>query len=143
MEAHLPALGDRSDALCTAADHLVGVERLEQELRLARLDHGQVEQLVDELGEVIGLALDLGGEVVHASLTSSTAPDEIVSARSLIDVIGVRSSCPMFATKSRRTRSIRRSAVMSWSERTSPPPMTGTASTAKCRLPRWPRSASP
>ena len=44
---------------------LLGVERLERQLRLARLDHRQVEQLVDELGEVVGLALDLGREVAH------------------------------------------------------------------------------
>ena len=78
-----------------------------------------------------------------SSAASSTVPELSVSASSLIEVSGVRSSWLMLATKSRRTRSMRRSAVMSCSDRTSPPSSSGTASTANCRAPRRPRSASP
>ena len=50
----------------------------------------------------------------------------------------MRSSWLMLATKSRRTRSMRRSAVMSCSDRTRPPSSSGTASTANWRAPRRP-----
>ena len=59
------AFGHRADALDGRGDQLVGVDRLQGQACLARLDHGELQQLVHQLREVIGLALDLGGEVTR------------------------------------------------------------------------------
>ncbi len=54
--------GDRPDALRHVVQHPSRVDRLHDELCLARLDHRQVQQLVHELGEVVNLALDLNSK---------------------------------------------------------------------------------
>ena len=72
-DGHVAPLGNRTDAGHDVRDDLVWVERLERQRCLAGLDHGEVEQLIDELGEVIGLALDLGGEVAHGRVVVDRA----------------------------------------------------------------------
>ena len=57
-----PPPADRS---ATSATSVPGSHGLEVQLRLARLDHGQVQQLVDQLRQVIDLALDLVREVAR------------------------------------------------------------------------------
>ena len=64
-EPDLASLGNRPDPFEQRRHDVLRIEHLQREVRRARLDGGQVEQLVDELGEVIGLALDLRGEVAH------------------------------------------------------------------------------
>jgi hypothetical protein len=64
-DANAAALGHWSDARDALADDPVRIGRLQRQRRLARLDHRELEQLVHELGEVIGLSFDLRREVTH------------------------------------------------------------------------------
>ena len=55
--------GNRTNALDHVLDDPPRSDRLDDQLGLAGLDHRQVEKLIDELGQVIHLALDLNHEV--------------------------------------------------------------------------------
>ena len=63
LDRDLATLGDRRDALDAGGDHGLGIECLDRQDRGPGLDHRKVEQLVDELGQVVDLTLDLRREV--------------------------------------------------------------------------------
>ena len=132
----------RADALDAGRDDLVWIERVNGQLRLAGLDHRQVEQLVDELGEVIDLALDLHREVAHRGGVVDRARGQRLGQqldrgqRRAELVADVRHEVAAHALDAPQ-----RGDVVEREDQ--PPDASGTASTANCRSPRWPRSASP
>ncbi len=64
-DRYLPPLGDRCDPLDDVGHDLARPDELEAQLAGSRLDGRQVEQLVDDLGQVVDLPLDLPREVGH------------------------------------------------------------------------------
>jgi hypothetical protein len=72
--ADLAAFRDRADPLSHARHDLVRRQRLDRQAHFARLDDAQVEQLVDQLGQVINLALDLQGELAGGGLVVVSRP---------------------------------------------------------------------
>ena len=96
--------------------------RLERQLALPRLDARELEEVVDQMPQPLGVAQDHVEELAP-SLGRDLAPRSSVSAKPRIAVSGVRSSWETFATKSRRTVSSRRSSVTSWKTATRAEPL--------------------
>ena len=135
LDGHVAPFGDRTDAGTMSGDDFVGsATRAASLSRRIRSSRGRGARRRAGRGD---RSRARSGWRSRAWSRRRRPCELSVSAGSLIEVSGVRSSWLMLATKSRRTRSMRRRTVMSCNDMTSPPSSSGTTSTANC----WSRVA--